>query len=228
MDESACDAELLGILRRLLLSANSSDMEYRTLDRYLVAFFLSCTKHEMLQTLTWQHFVLVDEHVFTTDRLVDIGRNIRQIILGDLETETLTRLVFFSLPYLKHKRLNLPPLHETKFHELQGCLRIVYASCLGMLQRNSKKPPWSMRVQLHIFTHQLLVHGTHPDLHQPLHQPPPPQRTLLLPLAPRRPQPPPGPLDEPPRPPGPACQQPPPHSSCGTRAAAGTPSQTQP
>jgi hypothetical protein len=165
MDESACDPELLGTLKRLLLSSNSNDLEYRTLDRYLVAFFLSCTNGEILQTVPWQHFVLVDEHVFSPDCLVDIGRNIRQIILGDLETETLTRLVFFSLPYLKHNRLNLPPLHDTKFHELQACMRIVYASCLGMLQRNSKKPPWSMRVQLHVFTHQLLVNGTHQDLH---------------------------------------------------------------
>jgi len=32
MDESACDPELLGILRRLLLSSNSNDLEYRALD----------------------------------------------------------------------------------------------------------------------------------------------------------------------------------------------------
>jgi hypothetical protein len=96
---------------------------------------------------------------------VDIGRNIRQIIMADLHSETFTRLIFFSLPYLKHNRLTLPPLHETKYLDLQNCVRIIYASCLGMLQANSKKPPWSLRVQLHVFIHQLLLNGTHQDLH---------------------------------------------------------------
>jgi ferredoxin len=97
--------------------------------------------------------------------LVDIGRNIRQIILGDLASDSFSRLIFFSLPYLKHNRLTLPPVGDTRFADLQSCLRILYASCLGMLQPRSKKPPWGIRVQLHVFTHQLLINATHKDLH---------------------------------------------------------------
>jgi hypothetical protein len=165
LDESTCDADLLGIVKRLLLKANSDETQYHLLDKYLVAYFLSCTNAAIMQTLAWSHFVLADAHVFRTEHLVDIGRNIRQIIFGDLQTESFTRLVFFSMPYLKHNRLNLPSIHETKFADLQNCLRILYASCLGMLQSNSKKPPWSMRVQFHVFVHQLLLHATHQDLH---------------------------------------------------------------
>ena len=165
MDESNCDPALLEIVQRHLLKAHDDDRQYQTLDKYLIAFFVSATRHDILHTLQWQHFVLADAHVFRPEHLVDIGRNIRQIILADLHSETFTRLIFFSLPYLKHNRLTLPPLHETKYLDLQNCVRIIHASCLGMLQANSKKPPWSMRVQLHIFMHQLLLNGTHKDLH---------------------------------------------------------------
>jgi hypothetical protein len=165
MDESNCDPALLDIVQRHLLGAHDDDRQYQTLDKYLIAFFMSATQHDILHTLQWQHFVLADAHVFGPEHLVDIGRNIRQIILADLQSETFTRLIFFSLPYLKHNRLTLPPLHETKYLDLQNCVRIIHASCLGMLQANSKKPPWSMRVQLHIFIHQLLLNGTHKDLH---------------------------------------------------------------
>ena len=51
------------------------------------AFFLSCKSDDILQKLKWHQFVLLDEHVFTADKRVDIGRNIRQICLGDLDTE---------------------------------------------------------------------------------------------------------------------------------------------
>ena len=165
MDDSECDPELQAIVKRLLLASSNNELENHTLDKYLIAYFLSCTNAQVLQTLTWHHFVVGDEYVFRAKHLVDIGRNIRQIILGDLQTESFTRLIFFSMPYLKHNRLNLPPMEETKFIDLQNCLRIIYASCLGMLQHNSKKPPWVMRVQLHVLVHQLLVNGTHKDLH---------------------------------------------------------------
>ena len=165
MDQNKCDAQLLSTVQRLLYTSDSNDVVYRQLDRYIVAYFLSCTGDAVLQTLPWPHFVLLEGDVFSSENLVDIGRNIRQIILGDLVHDTFSRLIFFSLPYLKHNRLTLPPVCETKFADLQSSLRIVYASCLGMLQARSKKPPWGVRVQLYVFTHQLLVNGTHSDLH---------------------------------------------------------------
>ena len=165
MDESKCDAKLLGAVQRLLHTSATNELLYAQLDRYIVAYFLSCTGDAILHALPWPHFVLLPHDVFTSAHLVDIGRNIRQIILGDLAADAFSRLIFFSLPYLKHNRLTLPPVSETRFGDLQSCLRILYASCLGMLQPRSKKPPWGIRVQLHVFTHQLLVNGTHKDLH---------------------------------------------------------------
>jgi hypothetical protein len=165
MDESKCDAKLLITVKHLLNSANSDELVYRQLDRFIVAYFLSCTGDAILDTLPWYDFTLLEQDVFTSAHLVDIGRNIRQIILGDLAADSFSRLIFFSLPYLKHNRLTLPPVGETRFADLQSCLRIMYASCLGMLQPQSKKPPWGIRVQLHVFTHQLLINATHKDLH---------------------------------------------------------------
>ena len=165
MDERKCDAQLLSTVQRLLCMSSTDDLVYRQLDRYIMAYFLSCTCDDILQTLPWPHFVLLEHDVFSSEDLVDIGRNIRQIILGDIASDTFSRLIFFSLPYLKHNRLTLPPVSETKFVDLQSCVRILYASCLGMLQPHSKKPPWGIRVQLHVFTHQLLVNATHNDLY---------------------------------------------------------------
>ena len=51
MDESNCDPALLEIVQRHLLKAYDDDRQYQTLDKYLVAFFLSCTNSEVLQTL---------------------------------------------------------------------------------------------------------------------------------------------------------------------------------
>jgi len=165
MDESVCDPVLLNIIKRHLIRSNGNDDEYGQLDKYLFAYYLSCTADDLLTKVSWTSFVLRDAHVFTVEHLPDIGRNIRQIILGDVHTETFTRLIFFSLPYLKHNRLTLPPIHETKFADLQSCLRILHASILGLLQRNSKKPPWKMRVQMHVFTSQLLLNATHQDMY---------------------------------------------------------------
>ena len=165
MDESRCDTQLLATVRRLLYSSNANEHTYQQLDTFMVAYWLSCTGDDILQALPWQHFVLLDADVFRAEHLADIGRNIRQIILGDLASDTFSRLIFFSLPYLKHNRLTLPPVSETRFADLQSCLRILYASCLGMLQAQSKKPPWGLRVQLHVLTHQLLINATHKDLH---------------------------------------------------------------
>jgi hypothetical protein len=165
MDESKCDATLLITVKHLLHSANADELVYRQLDRFIVAYFLSCTGDAILDTLPWHDFTLLERDVFTSAHLVDIGRNIRQIILGDLASDSFSRLIFFSLPYLKHNRLTLPPVAETRFADLQSCLRILYASCLGMLQPRSKKPPWGIRVQLHVLTHQLLIGATHKDLH---------------------------------------------------------------
>ena len=165
MDESTCNAELLNIVKTSLLAAAHNELEYKQLDKYLLAYFLCCTNDDLLRLLEWKHFVLHDSHVFNETHLVDIGRNIRHIIVGDVQSETMTRIIFFSLPYLKHNRLTLPPINETKFHELQNCLRIMHASLLGMLQPSSKKPPWKMRVQLHVFTSHLLLNCTHQDMH---------------------------------------------------------------
>lgn len=165
MDERKCDAHLLSTVQRMLHASSTNDLVYRQLDRYVIAYFLSCTCDDILQTLPWPHFVLLEHDVFSSKHLVDIGRNIRQIILGDIAGDTFSHLIFFSLPYLKHNRLTLPQVSDTKFLDLQSCLRILCASCLGMLQPRSKKPPWGIRVQLQVLTHQLLVNGTHNDLH---------------------------------------------------------------
>ena len=51
MDESKCDAQLLSAVQRLLYTSNSDELLYRQLDRYIVAYFLSCSGDAVLQTL---------------------------------------------------------------------------------------------------------------------------------------------------------------------------------
>jgi len=51
MDEAACDAALLHTIQQHLAASHGNELEYHSLDRYLVAFFLSATRHELLRAL---------------------------------------------------------------------------------------------------------------------------------------------------------------------------------
>jgi hypothetical protein len=157
-----CCPRLAQLIVKLLPDANKHSKTHAELDRYALAFHLSCVSE---QQTDWRPFVANASDVFSLRHMPDIGSNIRNIIYNQVQRDTMTRIIFFSLPFLKHNRLSLPHVSEITLANLQDLVRIILACYLGMLQPGSKTPTWILRVQILVFAMQLLTRGTKQDLY---------------------------------------------------------------
>lgn len=157
-----CCPELAQLIMKTLPSTNKNSKSHAVIDRYCLAFYVSCASD---QKINWQPYVVNASDVFSLKHLPDIGHNIRNIIYNQVHRDTMTKIIFFSLPFLKHNRLSLPPVSEITLHNLQDLIRIILACYLGILQPNGKTPTWTLRVQIIIFVMQLLTRGTKQDLY---------------------------------------------------------------
>lgn len=165
MDDKNCDAALASTIRTLILTINHGTATQAELDRYVFAYFCSCTQHPYLERCGWQQLVLETSDVFDVSSCVDIGYCIRNILFKYSEPDILTRVIQSSLPYLKHNRLNFPPFETCTYTAMQDITRIVCGCCLGTFDADGKKPPWSSRVYLLVFIHELLSRGSKRDLY---------------------------------------------------------------
>jgi hypothetical protein len=165
IDESKCDAALAAKIKALILAINHGAATQAELDRYVFAYFSSCTQHPLLETYTWQHLVLETDDVFDRRRCCDIGYCVRKILLKCPQNDVLTKVMQSSLPYLKHNRLNFPAFDLCSYAGMQDITRIVFGCCLGVFDVDGKKPPWSTRVYLLVFMHELLTRGSKRDLY---------------------------------------------------------------
>lgn len=158
----ACDPELAMLITKLLPQINKNTKAHEVIDQYSLAFYMSCVTETKIN---WRNYVVSARDVFSIFHLPDIGQNIRNILCNQVQRDTMTRMLFFSLPFLKHNRLNLPPISEISMLNLQHFVRIILACYLGILQPNGKTPPWILRIKIIIFTMQLLTRGTQQDLY---------------------------------------------------------------
>jgi predicted SprT family Zn-dependent metalloprotease len=165
IDETKCDPALAATIKKLILCINHHKATQADLDRYIFAYICSCTKHPFLETCTWQQLVIDTRDVFDIRRCVDIGYCIRDIILKNKEQDVVTKVIQSSLPYLKHNRLNFPAFNTCSYEGMQDITRIVFGCCLGLFDEDGKKPPWSTRVYLVVFMHELLSRGSKRDLY---------------------------------------------------------------
>jgi len=164
MDDTKCDAELAATIRTLILTINHGTASQVDLDRYAFAYFCSCTQNPYLETCAWQQLVIDKSDVFDFSCCVDIGYCIRNILFKYSQPDILTRVIQSSLPYLKHNRLNFPPFDTCTYTAMQDITRIVFGCCLGIFDTHGKKPPWSTRVYLLVFMHEMLSRGSKSDL----------------------------------------------------------------
>ena len=165
LNDKLCDPALAATIKTLILDINHHAATQSDLDRYVFAYVCSCTQHPFLETGTWQQLVLDPQDVFDARRCVDIGYCIRNIILKNAAPDVLTKVIQSSLPYLKHNRLNFPAFDTCGYAGMQDITRIVFGCCLGVFDAHSKKPPWSTRVHLVVFMHELLSRGSKRDLY---------------------------------------------------------------
>lgn len=165
IDDTHCDPTLAATIKALILAINHRTAPQADLDRYVFAYFCSCTKHHFLEACAWQQLVLAADDVFDVRCCVDIGYCVRNIILSNVEADVLTRVIQSSLPYLKHNRLNFPAFEACTSTGVQDITRIVFGCCLGIFDNDGKKPPWTTRVHLVVFMHELLSRGSKRDLY---------------------------------------------------------------
>ena len=158
----ACDPELAMLITKLLPQINKNTKAHEVIDQYSLAFYMSCVTNAKLK---WRNYVVRPRDVFSVFNLPDIGQNIRNILCNQVQHDTMTKMLFFSLPFLKHNRLNLQPMSEISMVNLQHFVRIILGCYLGILQPNGKTPPWILRIKIIVFTMQLLSRGTQKDLY---------------------------------------------------------------
>ena len=113
----------------------------------------------------WYLMILHKDHVFQFNTLPDIGRIVRRLLIRWSEDSVLYRLYQYSMPYIKHNRLNFPSLYKVSTADLVHLLQVMLATCLGIYQRAEKTPTWQVRRQLVCFFEHLLAYGSHADLY---------------------------------------------------------------
>ena len=113
--------------------------------------------------LPWQSFVLCAQHVPGLRHMPDIGREIREMLLFLPTKSSIHRVLQYSMPYIKHNRLNFPAFADMSTQDLTHMIRVVMACCLGVLRANTKRPVFELRVRLYGFFHELLARGSSAD-----------------------------------------------------------------
>jgi len=159
-----CDSSLKSKIKQLTDSINLGETNQTVLDRYVFAYFASCTGHAILRRCDWRQLVVRDEDLFCTKFCRDIGYCIRNIILNNTDDDMLSKVILNSLPYMKHNRLNFPTFDKCTYTAMSDIVRIVLGCCLGTFN-GQKRPPWHMRVNLIVFMHELLSRGNKRDLY---------------------------------------------------------------
>lgn len=164
LNPQKCDRDLKSKIKTLTDSINLGERDQSVLDKYVFAYFASCTGHAILRRCDWRQLVVCDEDLFCTKSCRDIGYCIRNIILNNTEEDMLSRVIYNSLPYMKHNRLNFPTFDKCTYTAMTDIVRMVLGCCLGTF-KGQKRPPWHMRVNLVVFMHELLSRGNKRDLY---------------------------------------------------------------
>ena len=113
---------------------------------------------------TWQYFVLSTNNVFALHHLCDIGSNVRKLSLTrQLSDDIMSRIIQYSLPYVKHNRLNFPRYKDVDADTLRKLISILLAQLMGIYPHVTKHPVWQLRYRIYAYIHTLLLHGNQYD-----------------------------------------------------------------
>lgn len=154
------------VLVKMQKNKETNENMHVELDAYWVALFLHVTHSPLLQTISWRFFVLPPEHIFDIKHVIDIGPYVRKLSVNRaISSDVMCRIIQYSLPYVKHNRLNFPRYKDMPMHVLVGLLQMVLALLLGLCSKSSKKPLWQMRFGILIYMHSLMSKGSQYDLY---------------------------------------------------------------
>ena len=78
------------------------------IDRYMLYMHLDVSGSPLLARLPWPNFVLRAEDVPGMLHMPDIGREICEMLLFMPTKSSMHKVLQYSMPYIKHNRLNFP------------------------------------------------------------------------------------------------------------------------
>jgi hypothetical protein len=120
---------------------------------------------ECMQLLFVTKIRVQPQHMLHADSVQDIGYIVRDIMLLQQRNDVLFKLYQYTMPFIKHNRLNFPPMSCTSKTVLMHMLQIMSLSCLGLYSPQHKKPTWHVRRQLFAFFTSLQTHGSARDVY---------------------------------------------------------------
>jgi hypothetical protein len=144
----------------LLLQKGGADVEME-LDRQLTISLLPLR----FQTLCQHKIQIQDHHLLHAQAVDDIAHIIRDIMVQKNHNDVLFKLYQYTMPFIKHNRLNFPPRRNVSKSLLKHLMQIMALTCLGLHSSKSKKQVWHIRRQLFIVFTQLQTQGSLADIY---------------------------------------------------------------
>ena len=117
-----------------------------------------------MQALFLERVKLLPAHLLHPDQVDDIGYIVRDMLLHKQKHSVLGKIYQYTMPFIKHNRLNFPPMRYMSKSVLMHMLQTVSLTCLGLYRPGSKKPTWHIRRQLFVFFSNLTTRGSLRDL----------------------------------------------------------------
>ena len=145
----------------LLAQERSGVDVYLQLDKLLTISLLP----PALQRLCLQKIHIETHHLLNADSVDDIGHIIRDIMVQKNNNDVLFKLYHYTMPFIKHNRLNFPPMRYVSKSLLTHLMQIMALTCLGLHRRDCKTPTWHIRRKLFKFFTRLNTHGTLKDIY---------------------------------------------------------------
>ena len=162
------DADILTIIKDLYATMHAHETEAYTIqkeiDRYWIALFLRSIRSPLLDCIPWQSFVLKLQDVFNVQHLPDIGYYIRQLSINrNISENVMCRIIQYSLPYVKHNRLNFPRYADVPQKALIELIQITLAMLMSIYPHSTKHALWQLRFKIYVYTYILISQGNKYD-----------------------------------------------------------------
>ena len=155
------------LVDKLIKQHNHGHVVQLEIDRYMMCLHVESVGSPILAEVPCELLVTYPEHVFALSHLPDIGSYISKLIISHHNTsvDLMSRLIHYSMPYIKHNRMNFPAYLPEHARVLPDIVNIMLACCLALYPESSKKPVLQLRVKLVNTFHQMKARGTPMDLY---------------------------------------------------------------
>lgn len=118
-----------------------------------------------LQEFFSTRVALPPEYLLHADQVQDIGHIVRDIMMLKQRNDVLFKLYQYTMPFIKHNRLNFPPMQCTTKTVLMHMTQVIALTCLGLYSPQQKTPTLHIRRQLFAFFTNLLTLGSARDVY---------------------------------------------------------------